>query len=54
MIETPNKVDEEKVTKDNNISLSRDTTAKLPSVIVDYSDKNYTSLMIEAEEPPNP
>ena len=30
MLKTSNEVDEEKVTKENNISLSRDTTASLP------------------------
>ena len=42
MIETPKKVYEEKVTKENNISLSRDPTTSFPSGIVDTSDKNYT------------
>ena len=51
MLKNLNKVDEEKVTKENNISLSRDTTASFPSYIVEYSDKNETSLIIEEEEP---
>ena len=51
MLETSNKVDEDEVTKENNISLSRDPTSSFPSGIVEYSDKNDTSLMIEAEEP---
>ena len=52
MLETSNEVDGGKITKENNISLSRDPTESLTSVIVDYSDKNDTQLMIEAEEPP--
>ena len=52
MLETPNKVDEEKVTKKKNISLSRDPTASFPWVIVDNVDKQYILLMIEAEETP--
>ena len=50
MLETSNKVDEEKVTKEKNISLSKDTTASYPSGIVETSDKNDISLMMEAEE----
>ena len=42
MLETSNEVDGEKITKENNISLSRDPTESLTSVIVDYSDKNDT------------
>ena len=52
MHETSNGVDEDKVTKDTNISFSRGTPASLPSGIVEYSDKNDTSLMIEVEEMP--
>ena len=52
MIETSNKVDEEEFTKENNISLSKDLVASFPSVIVEYSYKNDTSLMVEAEETP--
>ena len=50
MIENSNKLYEEKITKENNISLSRNPTASLPSGIVEYSDKTYTLLIIEAEE----
>ena len=46
MLETSNEVDEDKVTKEKNISFSRYPTALLPSVIVEYSDKNDTSLTI--------
>ena len=52
MLETSNKFDEEKFTKEKNISFSGDPNAQFPSGIVEYSNKNYTSLMIEAEEPP--
>ena len=38
MLETSNEVDEEKVTKENNISLSRNPIASFPSGIVDTSD----------------
>ena len=48
MLENSNEVDEEKVTKKNNISLSRDPTASFPSGIVETSDKNDTSLIIES------
>ena len=50
MLETSNKVDEGKVTKERNISLSKDTTASSPSGIVETSYKHDISLMIEAEE----
>ena len=50
MIENSNKFYEEKITKENNISLSRNPTASFPSGIVEYSDKTYTLLIIEAEE----
>ena len=40
MLETSNKVDEKKVTKENNTSFSRDTTASLPPVIVETFDKH--------------
>ena len=54
MLENSNEVDEEKVTKKNNISLSRDPTASFPSGIVETSDKHDIFLMIEAEDPPPP
>ena len=50
MCETSNEVDEVKLTKDHNISLSKDTTASSQSSIVETSDKHNISLMIEAEE----
>ena len=50
MLETSNKVDEGGLTKEKNISLSKDTTASSPSGIVETSDKHDISLMIEAEE----
>ena len=40
MLETSNEVDEEKVTKDNNISLSRDPIASLPPGILENVDKH--------------
>ena len=46
MLETSNEVDEEKVTKEKNISLSRDTNTSFPLGIVEYSDKNDNLLMI--------
>ena len=49
MLETLNEVDEEKLTKENNISLSRDPIASFPSVILETIDKHDISLMIEAE-----
>ena len=52
MLETPNEVDEYKVTKENNISFSRDLNASFPSGIVETSDKHNTWLIIESEEPP--
>ena len=52
MLENSNEVNEGKVTKKNNILLSRDTTVSLPLGIVEYSDKNNTLLMIKSEEPP--
>ena len=36
MLETSKEVDEEKVAKENNISLSGDPTASFPSGIVEY------------------
>ena len=38
MIETSNEVDEKRVTKENNISFSRDTNDTFPSVIVETSE----------------
>ena len=52
MLETSNEVDEKKVTNENNISLSRDTTVLLPLSIVDTFDKQNIFLMIEAEGNP--
>ena len=52
MLETSNEVDEKKVTNENNISLSRDTTVLLPLSIVDTFDKQNISLMIEADGTP--
>ena len=52
IIETSNKFDDEKVTNEKNISLSGDPTGSFPSGVVETSDKNNTSLMIEAEETP--
>ena len=49
MLETSNEVDDEKVTKDNTISLSSDSIASFPSVIVETFDKHNILLMIEAE-----
>ena len=40
MLEASNEFVEEKVTNENNISLSRNTTASLPSGIVDTIDKH--------------
>ena len=54
MLETSKGIAEWKVTKENNISLSRYPTDSFTSVIVDNSDKNDTSLIIEAEETPPP
>ena len=50
MIETSNEVDEWKVTKEKNISFSRDTTASSSSGIVETSYKQDILLTIEAEE----
>ena len=52
MLETSNKVDEKKVTKENNISLSRDPTYSLLSGIVETLDKHEILLFIESEETP--
>ena len=53
MVETVKEVDEETVTKENNILLTREPTASLLSNNVEYSDKIDTSLMIEADETKN-
>ena len=50
MLETSNGVDEDKVTKEKNISLSRNPTSSLPLCIVETFDKQICLLMIEAEE----
>ena len=42
-------VAQEKVTKENNILLTRETTASLISGNVEYSDKIDTSLKIESD-----
>ena len=52
MLETSNEVDEEKLTKKNNISLSSDPTASYTSGILDTSDEHYISLTIESGEIP--
>ena len=52
MLDTSNEVDWQKITNENNISLSRDTNDLFPSVIVETSDKHNISLMIEEEETP--
>ena len=52
MIETSNEVDEEKVTKEKNISLSRDPIASFPPVLLETVDRHDISLIIEAEETP--
>ena len=53
MIETSNKVDEEKSTKEENIYLSRDPNASFPLVIAETFYKHNISSMIEAQETPN-
>ena len=54
MLQNSNEVNEGKITKENNILLSRDPTVTLTLGIVGYSDKNNTLLMIKSEEPPCP
>ena len=49
MLETSNEADYEKVTKENNISLSRDPTASLSSGTVEPFYKHDILLVIEAE-----
>ena len=46
---TVKEVDEEIVTKENNILLKREPTASLLSGNVDYSDEMKHSLMIEVD-----
>ena len=48
MFETLNEVDEETVTKEKNVLLTREPTESLLSVNIDYLDEIDTSLMIEA------
>ena len=48
MFETVNKVDEVTVTKENNNLSTREPTASLLSVNVEYLHEICTSLMIEA------
>ena len=50
MLETSNEVDEGRVTKEDNISLSRYPTASFPSDIVETFDNHDILLIIEAEE----
>ena len=52
MLGTSNEFDEEKVTKENNISLPRYPIASFPSVILGTVDKHDILLLIEAEETP--
>ena len=52
MLETSNEVDEDKLTKENNISFSRDPIASFPSYILETVGKQKCLLMIEAEETP--
>ena len=49
MFETVKEVDEETVTKENNISLTLDATASFLSVSVGYLYEIDTLLMIEAD-----
>ena len=50
MFETVNEVDEETVTKENNISLTREANASLLLGKVDYAAETNHSLMIEGDE----
>ena len=50
MFETVKEVDDETVTKENNILLTREPTDLLLSGNVEYSDEINTLLMIEADE----
>ena len=52
MLETSNVFDEEKVTKEQNITLSRYTIASFPSGILQTVDKHNVLLIIEAQETP--
>ena len=49
MLETLNEVDEEIITKENDIPLSRDPTSSFQSGIVYDFDKHGISLIIDAE-----
>ena len=49
MFETVNKFDEEKVTKEKNIWLTREPTALLLSGNFEYFDKRNILLMIEED-----
>ena len=49
MFETVKQFDEETVTKENNISLTRELTASILSVNVDYLDEIKNKLMIEGD-----
>ena len=49
MFETVKEVDDETVTKQNKISLTRETTASLLSGNVEYLYQINTLLMIEAD-----
>ena len=49
MFETVKKLNEEKVTKENNILLKREPTTSLLSGNIKYLDQINTSLIIEAD-----
>ena len=49
MFETVNKVDEETVTRENNILLTREPTDSLLSVNFEYSYEINNSLIIEGD-----
>ena len=52
MLENSYEVYEKKVTREDNISVSRGPTDSFPSDIVKTYDKHKILLMIEAEETP--
>ena len=52
MLETSNEVDDDKLTRENNISFSRDPIDSFPSYILETVCKQIFWLMIEAEETP--
>ena len=52
MLNTSDGVDEDKLTKENNISLSRNPNDSFALVILDTSDKKDTFLIIQEEETP--